>query len=392
MAPHPEPLGGVLFEKVLQPYVVNKLGRTVYDDMRRMESIVTASDLVWTIARPSGLCTATDVSDYLVAADHVGHRFTTRIDLADCLLPRSRRGPPPVQRDRRRDAERPPIDAVADLAGRDPQAVMTQPPPVDSAIDDLWRAHHARMLQLTLRMLSDLGDAEDVVQEAFARLTRVDPTTLDDPEGWLVVVTGRLCLDRLRTRRRHPAEPLPGSSWPPGRAELPDVASTDPADHVGLVDSVILSMHVVLERLSPAERTSFVLHDVFHLRFEEISAIVGRSPAACRQLASQARRSVRDAANGRRFAVEDDVQRRVAERFFAACAGGDLAALLELLDPAVGGTGDVTGEPVVGADVVGPGILRYFGPRPDRACSTSQSASASASSPCATTRCWPSSC
>ena len=86
IAPHPEPLGGLLFEKVLQPYVVNKLGRTVYDDMRRMESIVTASDLVWTIVRPSGLCTATDVSDYLVAADHVGHRFTTRIDLADCLL------------------------------------------------------------------------------------------------------------------------------------------------------------------------------------------------------------------------------------------------------------------------------------------------------------------
>ena len=84
-------------------------------------------------------------------------------------------------------------------------------------------------------------------------------------------------------------------------------------------------MHVVLERLSPAERTSFVLHDVFQLPFEEISAIVGRSTASCRQLASRARRSVRDAADGRRFAVEDDVQRRVAERFIAACADGDLA-------------------------------------------------------------------
>ena len=233
MAPHPEPLGGVLFEKVLQPYVVNKLGRTVYDDMRRMESIVTASDLVWTIVRPSGLCTATDVSDYLVAPDHVGHRFTTRIDLADCLLHEAVEDRHPCTRDRRRDAERPPIDAVVDLAGRDPQAVMTQPPPIDTAIETCGGPTTQRMLQLALRMLSDLGDAEDVVQEAFARLARIDPATLDDPEGWLVVVTGRLCLDRLRTRRRHPAEPLPGlRRWPRSRAELPDVASTDPADHV----------------------------------------------------------------------------------------------------------------------------------------------------------------
>ncbi len=131
---------------------------------------------------------------------------------------------------------------------------------------------------------------------------------------------------------------------------------------MALVDSVTLSMHVVLERLSPAERTAFVLHDVFQLPFDEISAIVGRSPEACRQLASRARRSVRDAANGRRFAVEDDVQRRVAERFIAACTSGDLAGLLAVLDPAVDGTGDVAGEQVVGADLVAPGILRYLGP------------------------------
>jgi putative NADH-flavin reductase len=86
LAPHPEPLGGFLFEKVLQPYVVNKLGRTLYDDMRRMEELIASSDLAWTIVRPSGLCSAPAVSDYWVAPDHVGHRFTTRIDLADCLL------------------------------------------------------------------------------------------------------------------------------------------------------------------------------------------------------------------------------------------------------------------------------------------------------------------
>jgi uncharacterized protein YbjT (DUF2867 family) len=84
--PYPGPLGGFVFEKVLQPYIVNTLGRTVYEDMRRMEAIVAASDLSWTIVRPSGLCSATDVSDYEVSVQPIGHRFTTRIDLADCLL------------------------------------------------------------------------------------------------------------------------------------------------------------------------------------------------------------------------------------------------------------------------------------------------------------------
>ena len=84
--PHPEPLGGFIFQKVMQPYVVNKLGKTLYDDMRRMEAIVSDSDLAWTIVRPSGLFEAPAVSDYAVAVDHIGYRFTARIDLADCLL------------------------------------------------------------------------------------------------------------------------------------------------------------------------------------------------------------------------------------------------------------------------------------------------------------------
>jgi putative NADH-flavin reductase len=86
VAPHPEPLGGIVFEKIMQPYVVNKLGRTLYDDMRRMEAIVSASDLAWTIVRPSGLFEAPTVSEYAVAIDHIGWRFTARVDLADCLL------------------------------------------------------------------------------------------------------------------------------------------------------------------------------------------------------------------------------------------------------------------------------------------------------------------
>lgn len=86
VGPHPEPLGGFIFEKIMQPYVVNKLGKTVYDDMRRMEAIVSDSDLAWTIVRPSGLFEARAVAAYGVAIDHIGHRFTARIDLADCLL------------------------------------------------------------------------------------------------------------------------------------------------------------------------------------------------------------------------------------------------------------------------------------------------------------------
>jgi putative NADH-flavin reductase len=86
VSPHPEPLGGFVFEKIIQPYVVNKLGKTLYDDMRRMEAIVSASDLAWTIVRPSGLFEAPAVSDYGIAVDDIGHRFTARIDLADCLL------------------------------------------------------------------------------------------------------------------------------------------------------------------------------------------------------------------------------------------------------------------------------------------------------------------
>jgi RNA polymerase sigma-70 factor (ECF subfamily) len=238
---------------------------------------------------------------------------------------------------------------------------MTTPRTDDDTFDGLWRTHRRRMLQLALRMLSNLGDAEDVVQEAFARLARTDPATLDDVEGWLVVVTGRLCLDRLRSRRRHPSDPWPGTD---GAAPSTPAAGTppDPADHVALVDSVTLSMHVVLERLTPAERTTFVLHDVFQLPFEEIGTIVGRSPEACRQLASRARRAVRATAAERRFVLEHDAARVVAERFIAACANGDLDSLVALLDPAVDGTGDVVAEHLVGAEHVGPGIMRYLGP------------------------------
>jgi RNA polymerase sigma-70 factor, ECF subfamily len=226
----------------------------------------------------------------------------------------------------------------------------------DPVFTALWQAHRRRMLDLAFRMLLDFPDAEDVVQEAFSRLARTEIAGLDDPEGWLVVVTSRLCLDRLRTRRRRPADPLDLMDDPF------DPHALDPSSQVTLVDSVTMAMHALLERLSPAERTSFVLHDVFQYSFEEVAAVVGRSPAACRQLASRARRRVQAESAIGRFPVDSALHRQVSERFVEACTGGDLEGLLALLDPAVDGAGDIVPGVLVGAAEVAPGIMRYLGP------------------------------
>jgi RNA polymerase sigma-70 factor, ECF subfamily len=238
---------------------------------------------------------------------------------------------------------------------------MKRPDHTASGVDEpvftaLWNAHRRRMLDLAFRMLLDLRDAEDVVQEAFARLARTAIAAIDDPEAWLVVVTSRLCLDKLRTRQRRPTDALDVTGDPFDRNAL------DPASQVTLVDNVTLAMHALLERLSPAERTSFVLHDVFQYPFEEVASIVGRSAASCRQLASRARRTLRAESAGGRFPVDSALQQQLSERFIEACTGGDLEGLLALLDPAVDGAGDIVPGVAVGAAEVAPGILRYLGP------------------------------
>ena len=137
-------------------------------------------------------------------------------------------------------------------------------------------------------MLGNLSEAEDAVQEAFARLCRPTSTrSTTSAAGWSSCVS-RICLDRLRSERRHPtdARRVASAIDPPRR-------TVDPADRVTLDDNVRIALHLVLERLSPAERTAFVLHDVFQYSFEAIAEIVGRTPAACRQLASRARRAIR---------------------------------------------------------------------------------------------------
>jgi RNA polymerase sigma-70 factor (ECF subfamily) len=228
--------------------------------------------------------------------------------------------------------------------------------PQDQRIDEAWRRHRRHVLDIAFRMLGDLGEAEDVVQEAYSRLARAEADDIDDPGGWLVVVTGRLCLDRLRVRQRRPVDV---------HADLDDErlgVAPDPSDRITLDDSVNLALHLMLERLSPAERTAFVLHDVFQYPFDEIAAIVGRSPAACRQLASRGRRAL-EAESGRAgFPVETVEQRQVTQRFIDACATGDLDALVAVLAPDVDGWGDLNRVTVVGAEKVARTAMGYLGP------------------------------
>jgi RNA polymerase sigma-70 factor (ECF subfamily) len=226
----------------------------------------------------------------------------------------------------------------------------------------LWREHRPFLVDLAFRMLGNIGDAEDVVQDAFARLLRVDLGTIEDVRGWLVVVVSRRCLDVLRSARvRHDGRTARSDGAPPEPAS----DAPDPVDRVTLDDSVRMALLVVLEELTPAERAAFVLHDVFRYPFAEVADILGRPVDACRKLASRARHRVDAAGGPARFNVEPAEHRLIAERFIAACAGGDLGALLELLDADVAGqvdfgVGDAPGPIQVGRDRVAANLLRFF--------------------------------
>jgi RNA polymerase sigma-70 factor (ECF subfamily) len=213
-------------------------------------------------------------------------------------------------------------------------------------------------------MLGSVSEAEDAVQDAFARLLRVDIGEIADIRGWLVVAVTRICLDQLRSARsRREVYVGPWLPEPVIAASDPD---NDPADRVTLDDSVRMAMMLVLERLSPAERAAFVLHDVFQFSFEEVAASLGRTPAACRQLASRARRHVRAETSPARFRIDPAEVHRVAERFVAAAANGDLSGLVQMLDPDVVGHTDSGGfvpaprRPVVGRDLVAPRFLQFL--------------------------------
>jgi RNA polymerase sigma-70 factor (ECF subfamily) len=228
-----------------------------------------------------------------------------------------------------------------------------------------WRANRAYLVDLAFRMLADVGDAQDVVQEAFVRLARTAPGEVDDPRGWLTVVTSRLCLDQIRSARAR-REQVAGAVEDAAVPLAGPAGAQDPADRVTLDDEVRAALLVLLERLGPAERVAFVLHDVFRTPFEVVAQILGRPEATCRQLARRARRKVAELPP-RPHAVAPAEHRLVAERFARACTTGDLDALLAVLHPRVWGRADLgpgfPGGVQVnrGAAAVAANLVRYYG-------------------------------
>jgi len=208
-----------------------------------------------------------------------------------------------------------------------------------------FEASRPRLRAMAYRMLGSLSDADDALQEAWLHAARATTgggaDAVANLEGWFTTITARVCLDMLRSRKSRREEPMD-----PDEAM---VAGAEPGNDHGpeqeavLADSVGLALLVVLDTLPPAERVAFVLHDTFGLPFGEIAAITGRSPAAARQLASRARRRIQgsDPVPG----AQQRRQREVAEAFLAAARGGDLTALISVLDPDVELRADATASP-----------------------------------------------
>jgi RNA polymerase sigma factor (sigma-70 family) len=193
-----------------------------------------------------------------------------------------------------------------------------------------FERYRPHLQAVAYRMLGSVSEADDALQEAWLRLNRSDTDTVDNLAGWLTTVVGRVCLDKLRARRsRH--EDYVGSWLPEPIVSLDN--ETDPEQEALIADSVGLALLVVLETLTPAERLAFVLHDMFAVPFEEIAPIVGRTPAAARQLASRGRRRVQGAAP--RPDADVSRQREIVDAFLAASRAGDFDALIAVLDPDV---------------------------------------------------------
>ena len=207
------------------------------------------------------------------------------------------------------------------------------------------------------RMLGSLSDADDAVQEAWLRLSRSDTSGVENMAGWLTTIVARVSLNILQSRKARREEPM-GASLPEEAAS----GAAGPEHEVVLADSVGLALLVVLDTLTPAERLAFVLHDMFAMPFTEVADVLGRTPDAARQLASRARRRVRGAPSPD-HAADIVRQREVATAFLAAARGGDMSALVALLDSDVTLTGDAAavpaGRPAVvhGAERVAAGAI-----------------------------------
>jgi RNA polymerase sigma-70 factor (ECF subfamily) len=191
-----------------------------------------------------------------------------------------------------------------------------------------FEEHRTHLRAVAYRMLGSLSEVDDAVQEAWLRLSRAEDAGIENLGGWLTTVVARVCLDMLRSRQSRREEPFSPDAPEPAAT---GTRESTPEQEALLADSVGLALLVVLDRLSPAERLAFVLHDMFAMPFEEIAPIVGRSAEATRQLASRARRRVRGGAAG----PDPDLvrQREVVDAFLAALRGGDFEGLLAILDP-----------------------------------------------------------
>jgi len=214
---------------------------------------------------------------------------------------------------------------------------MNDPRP-EPALDDVM-GERRRLINIAYRLLGSLADAEDVVQETYARLYALDESdraALREPAAWLTTVATRICLDQLGSARAR-RERYVGEWLPEPLPEADERAAADPADRITLDESVDMALLVVLDAMTPAERVAFLLHDVFGYAFGEIGEIVGRSPAACRQLATSARRRVREA---RPAEVPAGDRAAVVRRFREAWQLGEIRELLAVLDADVVMTSD----------------------------------------------------
>jgi RNA polymerase sigma-70 factor (ECF subfamily) len=200
--------------------------------------------------------------------------------------------------------------------------------PTPESLAGQFEEHRGHLRAVAYRMLGSLSEVDDAVQEAWLRLSRADVTGIDNLGGWLTTVVARVCLDMLRSRQSRREEAFTPDAPEPAATGM---RGSNPEQEALLADSVGLALLVVLDRLMPAERLAFVLHDMFAVPFEEIAPIVGRSPEAARQLASRARRRARGGA----AAPGPDLvrQREVVDAFIAALRAGDFEGLLAVLDP-----------------------------------------------------------
>ena len=237
-----------------------------------------------------------------------------------------------------------------------------------------FEEHREHLRAVAYRLLGSMSDADDAVQDAWLRVTGADASKVENLGGWLTTIVARVSLNMLRSRRRRPEQPV-GDVWPapveasagagaaagsPGAGAAAPLG--DPEDEAVLADSVGLALLVVLDTLTPAERLAFVLHDLFAMPFTEVADVLGRSTDATRQIASRARRRVRGSPSPG-HAADLARQREVATAFLAAARGGDLSALVALLDSEVTLTADgaaaPAGRPVVlrGAERVATGAV-----------------------------------